>query len=397
MEKTRSTRGTQKEKAIHQVEYVNLQDFGYEKSGNVKGDPDVFTSYLNRILNGDLVDERYSGLNEDEKPEQRARLKKLEGRLAETSKQNEEINNQIKEKQDKVDVRREELLDIRKKFEKNPEAMKKETFSLFKFGINLFILLMLTGYLFFFYVSAAYKALYTDFEAIAERLAIGMGTGSIMPKPAELSEALQYNYLLFLVPFVFYAFGWAFHIILDMKHKYKYVFLGALVTITFLVDFLIALLIHNNMEYAKELMGLDTKIWAANPVFYIILFLGFMVYILWSILLDSLFREWSKRQIVHNLKKILSHLRNDIKILQSKLVPEESIRFDIGNLREDIGTVNLGNLKSYIDQFTTGWISYLAPQNLKEVKVKCQNIKKEFEEKHAIKSGTVKVIRRRGK
>ena len=61
-----------------------------------------------------------------------------------------------------------------------------------------------------------------------------------MPKPAELSEALQYNYLLFLVPFVFYAFGWAFHIILELKHKYKFVFLGALITITFVVDFLIA-------------------------------------------------------------------------------------------------------------------------------------------------------------
>ena len=216
-----------------------------------------------------------------------------------------------------------------------------------------------------------------------------------MPKPAELAEALQYNFLLFLVPFVFYAFGWAFHVILEMKHKHKFVFLGSLITITFFVDFLLALLIHNNTEYAKELMGIATKSWAANPAFYMILFLGFIVYILWSILLDSIVREWAKRLVTVNLKKIVKHLRDDIKILQSKLASEEPIRFDIGNLREDIATVILGNLKSYIDQFTTGWISYLSPQNLKEVKVKCMNIKKGFEEKHAIKSGTVKVIRRR--
>ncbi len=396
MEKSKSSTPTQTEKAIHQVEYVNLQEFGYEKSGNVKGDPEIYTSYLNMILNGDLVDEKFSGLNEDGKPEKRDRLKKLEARLQETSRQNGEINAQIKEKQDKIDVRREDLLDIHEKYEKDPEAMKRETFSPFKFGINLFLLLMLTGYLFFFYVSAAYKSLYTDFEAIAERLAAGMGTGSIMPKPAELAEALQYNYLLFLVPFVFYAFGWAFHVILELKHKFKFVFLGALITVTFIVDFLIALLIHNNLEYAKELMGLNTKSWVANPAFWMILFLGFIVYILWSILLDSLFREWAKRRIILNLKKIIKHLRNDIKDLQKKLVPEDPIRFDIGNLREDIGTVILGNLKSYIDQFTTGWISYLSPQNLKEVKVKCLNIKKDFEEKHAIKSGTVKVVKRRG-
>ena len=396
MESTKSNAGKNKEKAVHQVEYVALQEFGYEKAGHVKGDPDVYTSYLNQILNGDLVDEKFSGLNEDEKPEQRSRLKELEKKLVETSSQNEVLNSQIEEKQEKIDARREELLDIRKKYEKDPEAMKRETFSPFKFGINLFILLMLTGYLFFFYVSAAYKALYTDFEGIAGRLAAGMGTGSIMPKPAELAEALQYNYLLFLVPFVFYAFGWAFHIILDLKHKYKFVFLGALIGVTFFVDFLLALLIHNNTEYAKELMGLATKSWAANPAFWMILFLGFIVYILWSVLLDSLFREWAKRAILRNLKKIVKHLRDDIKELQKKLVPEEPIRFDIANLREDMGTVILGNLKSYIDQFTTGWISYLSPQNLKEVKTKCVNIKKEFEEKHSIKSGTVKVIKRRG-
>ncbi len=396
MEKPKSTTPTKTEKAIHQTEYVNLQEFGYEKSGNVKGDPDIYTSYLNMILNGDLVDEKFSGLNEDEKPEKRSKLKQLESKLQETGQQNEKLNAQIKEKQDKIDVRREELLDLRKRYENDPEAMKRETFSPFKFSISTFILIMLTGYLFFFYVSAAYRALYTDFEGIASRIAAGLGTGSIMPQPAELAEALQYNFLLFLVPFVFYAFGWAFHVILELKHKYKFVFLGGLIGVTFFVDFLLAILIHNNLEYAKELMGLGSKSWAGDPAFYMILFLGFIVYLLWSILLDSVVREWAKRLVTVNLKKILKHLRNDVKELQSKFVPEDAIRFDIANLREDIGTVILGNLKSYIDQFTTGWISYLSPQNLKEVKMKCVNIKKEFEEKHAIKSGTVKVIKRRG-
>jgi len=395
MEKSTSP-SRKKEKAVHQVEYVNLQEFGYEKSGNVKGDPEVYTSYLNLLLNGDLVDEKFSGLNEDEKPEKRSKLKELEAQLDETSKQNKDLDAQIKEKQDKIDVRREELLDIRKKYENDPETMKREIFSPFKFSISVFILIMLTGYLFFFYVSAAFRALYTDFEAIASRIAAGLGTGSIMPQPAELAEALQYNFLLFLVPFVFYAFGWAFHVILELKHKYKFVFLGGLIGVTFFVDFLLALLIHNNLEYAKELMGLATKSWAADPAFYMILFLGFIVYLLWSILLDSVVREWAKRMVTVNLKKIVKHLRNDIKELQNKLKPEEPIRFDIANIREDLGTIILGNLKSYIDQFTTGWISYLSPQNLKEVKVKCVNIKKEFEEKHSIKSGTVKVIKRRG-
>src|SRR6185436_8516202 len=95
-----------------------------------------------------------------------------------------------------------------------------------KFSVNLFLLVMLSVYLFFFYVSATFKALYVDFQGIAEHIAQGEGTGSIMPAARELSDALQYNYLLFVVPFVFYAFGWAFHIILEIKHQARLVFLS---------------------------------------------------------------------------------------------------------------------------------------------------------------------------
>jgi hypothetical protein len=255
---------------------------------------------------------------------------------------------------------------------------------------------MLTVYLFFFYVSAAYKALYTDFEQIATSMAEGVGTRSIMPSPIELSEALRYNYLLLLVPFVFYGFGWAFHIILDMKSRFRIGYLVILLALTFTVDFLLALIIHNNTEQAKMLMGLETVHWTRSTTFYIILFLGFLVYVIWSVLLDSMLREWSKRQIVDNVKKIIKHLRQDVKNLQGRLLSEDEIKHEIENHREDLSTVMYGNLKRYVDQFSTGWISYLAPESMKDIKTKCLAIKKDFESKHQIKPGTVKVISKRG-
>jgi hypothetical protein len=51
-----------------------------------------------------------------------------------------------------------------------------------------------------------------------------------------------------------------------------------------------------------------------------------------------------------------------------------------------------GNLQKYIDQFSTGWISYLSPASMKVVKDLCLQEKKEFEEKHGIRPGIVKVI-----
>ena len=72
-----------------------------------------------------------------------------------------------------------------------------------------------------------------------------------------------------------------------------------------------------------------------------------------------------------------------------------SIKSKIADHREDVSTVMYGNLKKYIDQFTSGWIAYLAPVNMKEVKEKCLILKKEFEERNNIRSGVVKVTSKR--
>jgi hypothetical protein len=213
-------------KVFHQAERVNLYDFGYEKSGAVKGDPDVYASYLNRILNGDLVESAYNGLSDDHKKERVQQIRELEILLKEKEDANATIEEEIKQKEKEIDKYRRDILQIRESQSTDPEKVKSESFSLLKFSLNVFILAMLSIYLFFFYVSATYKALYVDFEGIAEKIAQGEGTGSIMPGAYELAAALQYNYLLFVVPFVFYAFGWAFHILLEMRSRIKYVFLS---------------------------------------------------------------------------------------------------------------------------------------------------------------------------
>jgi hypothetical protein len=143
-------------------------------------------------------------------------------------------------------------------------------------------------------------------------------------------------------------------------------------------------------------MGLATIKVSRDPTFYIILSFGFLVYIVWSILLDAMMREWDKRGITINIKKIIKHLRKDIKVLQNKLIVTETLENTIASYREDVATVMVGNLKKYIDQFSNGWISYLSPENMKPIKNSCLQAKKDFEEKHKIRPGIIKVISKRG-
>jgi len=383
-------------RVTHNVERVGLYDFGYEKAGSVKGDPDVYAAYLDRIINGDLVEESYTGFSDEEKKERVKQIKELEKELQEKEANNAKIEEEIKEKEKGIDEYREQLLKIKEVKNQDHEKLKDETFSSLKFSINLFLLVFLSIYLFFFYISAAFKALYVDFEGIAERIANGEGTGSIMPGAYELIEALQFNYLLLLVPFVFFAFGWAFHILLEVKNKLRAVFISLLIVVTFIVDFLLALIIHNNIESAKSLMGMETSHFSQSSTFYIILFLGFLVYIIWSILLHSLLMEWDKKQVTRNIKQIMNHLQGDMKKLHEKLENTTEIKAQIVNYREDISTVFYGNLKKYIDQFSSGWVTYLSPANMKDVKESCVHVKKNFEEKNDIKKGLVRVISKRG-
>ena len=379
----------------HSVDRVNLYDFGYEKSGNVKGDTEVYRSFLSQIKNGDLVEPDYQGFTAEEKKERIKEIKSLEKEAKSLEKENAVIEEEIKEKEQEIEKYRKDLLNIKKVSSKDKDHLKENTFSVFKFSLNLLILVVLSVYLFFFYVSATYKALYVDFEGIAESISQGAGTGSIMPGAYELMEAMSFNVMLVLVPFVFYAFGWAFHVLLEMKSKLKFLFLSLLVAVTFTVDFLLALIIHNNTEMAKELMGLNSTPWSQSSGFYIILFLGFLVYVIWSVLLDSLLREWDKKHVANNIKRIMKHIQEDIEILRGKLADVKSVYQKIEDYREDVATISKGNLKKYIDQFHSGWISYLAPENMKEAREACISAKSDFEDKHGIQKGIIKVISKR--
>jgi hypothetical protein len=140
------TKQERSKEIVYQVERVNLSDFGYEKSGNVKGDPKIYLSFLKRIMNGDLVAEDYNGVSEEEKIEKRTEISKLEKQEKDIEKANKKFDKDIHEKKKKIEEYNQKLLNLKEKKDEDPESAKNETFSSFKFSINLFILVMLTGY-----------------------------------------------------------------------------------------------------------------------------------------------------------------------------------------------------------------------------------------------------------
>src|SRR5260370_40884994 len=89
-------------KIIPHVDRVRLYDFGYERAGSAKGDPDVYASYLHRILNGDLVESSYSGFSDEEGKERTEQIKELEAKLKEKEDANEKVDGEIKTKEKEI-------------------------------------------------------------------------------------------------------------------------------------------------------------------------------------------------------------------------------------------------------------------------------------------------------
>src|SRR6186997_932483 len=96
-------------KVIHHIDQVTLYDYGYEKSGSVKGDSDVYLSFLNRILHGDLVEESNSHLIDQRKKDCFAQIAELEKKLHLVEIENVKIEEELLEKEKDIDGYRKQL------------------------------------------------------------------------------------------------------------------------------------------------------------------------------------------------------------------------------------------------------------------------------------------------
>lgn len=321
----------------------NLEEFGYVSSGQSGGDPVQFRSFLNGIYNGDLSDDNKSVLTENQI-----------GR----------IQTNIKELDQGVESNKLEIEEL-KKGENLP------MFDPVRFAIALIIFIGLTIFSYFFYLSTINKALFVNYDDCdaAEKLAI-------LPNQVELALAVQNSWIILIVPFTVFALGWILHMVIDnptLKTGQRFLYLGSILLVTFVLDFLLASFIHKNINDLKEYCGYGTsEVWYLSTTFYIIIFMGFMVYIFWSMILYYLLQQVekrSKKRAIHN--------------------SSEKLKFQIRRLKKRKDRQNkllengIGNISGSIDTFHLGWNMYMNnyPERFAENQKKCETIRNEFKNK----------------
>lgn len=232
----------------------------------------------------------------------------------------------------------------------------------------------LTIFSYFFYISTINKALFSSAGKVPCATALKSG---VFPSQEELVLAVNNSPFILIVPFTIFALGWLLHIVFDdhkTKRSVKNFYLVSLLAITFFLDFLLASYIHKNLNALKVFCELEEKIevWYQSTTFYIIIFMGFVIYIFWSLILHNILQHLDKKKTKKYINKNIEKLRFENEILIRKKDREVKLL-----------DKSVGNIIGSIDKFYQGWNMFMNnyPERFISNKEKCEEIRNDFNHK----------------
>lgn len=319
-------------------------------------------------------------LDEEGKKKRVTQLKKENEQ--EANKQNELVadieskNNWMEEKREKIQELELERIDLRK-----GDSDIDSTSEIPPFIIASFITLLLTLYLFLFYSSTGFSVFYG--------IENGMD-GFINSDVFSMAQDRGMGALIFVIlfPVVFLAVGFALHTSLEknkklkkQKKRPKYLGIVMIFLITLIADSIIGYKISEGVHNNAVNMGLTRKSWKFEMIysdinFYLVLILGFVVYVIWGVLLNYVLshpylKSYSEKTklLLENLEDRIQTQKNDLKQivdsihqLEGKLKNTETKmaynRSLIHDYEADVIPVDTALLSSAVSKFMMGWQTF---------------------------------------
>ncbi len=343
---------------------IEMEEFGYEQAKKFKGDMIGLTINLQKLyyifkrkyekeqseLKAPYVEEKnqkeieFSAiqasidfLNEEKIPETERKIQNIkENKIPEVEqiakgKIEKITQTDIPEQENKID----KLKDEKKYIIAHPEEFIGEKPSKFAFIIEIILLTFLTIYLFVFYSSASYSAFFKDFGKTIDEMA----TWNAIFDPQAVANAINAGIteLIFIltIPFVFLGLGYLLH---KFQEKKSYIKLLSVFVFAFLFDSLLAYEIVEKIYSIKKLNSFENmpeytlNIAFQDINFWIIIFSGFMVYILWGFVFDYFINTYEKFDIV---RVKIKEKNDEIKLIEEKILELNNKKEQINNNAEE--------------------------------------------------------------
>jgi hypothetical protein len=367
---------------------ITYYQTGFGASKQAEGKPSIFRACL------DTVYHTYEDQCRKQKEEQQ---KIKQPYIEDKQRQESELNNA----RTALSINEDKLIDINEKVNEikhdienvknNPQqygiTQTKQPHALFYIG--LILLIPITIYLFVFYISATYSAFFKEFSN--DKLSAAIFDAQAFSNA--MQDGLLEGILVVTIPSVFLGLGYIIHMIQKGKGFTNLFRIAGLYILTFLFDGLLAFQIEKKIyDFNKTLESqpYNLKIALGEAEFWMIIFAGFVVYIIWGLVFDLVMKEFE------NIDKIKGFIRGKqqelIRVEEQKskiLVETESIKTRISAIKGTIEELQnkidgfILNIKQYLlyySQYKEGWFQAIArelnynPEKRSEIIQECENI-----------------------
>lgn len=345
---------------------VDLARHGFAEAGKNGGNVTSFINQIESIYVGSLLDKSIHVGRTQEQVEQirnnievsKSSIIKSENDIKGYRAEIERIKIKIEELKDRLDSY------LSGGLNSNSVGAVIDTPSRARTIISSFFLVMLSIFIFLFYVAVVYKALFVSTASIAQALANGDWGISLLPEWKEVQEAIGKNTMVIFAPFIFYGFGYAIHILLELENKFKYLLIGLVLIVTFVLDYLLALQIHNKLQEANNLMGVTGSDKFEDII--LVLIMGFVVYIIWSIIFHYWMGEIEKWNISSRLGRLIRNKEKEKEDFEKKITgSEREIAEKKGQIQQlessiTMNEIPISEIIKSITLFTSGWFNFLS-------------------------------------
>jgi hypothetical protein len=356
-----------------QEEKISYRRYGFIQAGLMKGKIEGLKICLENIYEQHKNEMRRDEARQEElrKPYRNALSDLLTVNNGIKSEITMYLNELIPAKKKRIEGIKNEIDEVRR----NPQNYTGAHVGKVAFFIGVFILVLLSVYLFIFYSSASYSAFFKDFKvddavitkAIFDADAIG---NSLKDGATELIFILT-------IPFVFIGLGYLIHKFQELKHSSKYFKITGLLVITFIFDSIIAYEITEkiyNIRRENDITGTIPEysfgLAFSNVGFWLIIFAGFVVYLIWGFVFDFVLEAHSKldsiKVAIRTMRDQITGLESEIKKYEDKItemrIASEKNNGEINKLKNVIdGTIILPQtIRESLSLFMVGWYNWLA-------------------------------------
>ncbi len=331
---------------------------------------------------------------DDMKQNERKNEIRQEIAVLDTKKANTE--NQFKSEQEKLDHEEKKIEKITKEIDEikdNPKIVSGDSFAKTSFFIGLIIIIFLTIYLLVFYSSAAYSAFFKNFTPDDTKITQAIFDANAIGKA--WADGLTELIFIIAIPAVFLGLGFLIYKFLEGKEKIKYLKVCGLVLVTFVFDFIIAYAIVKEI-YKITIGGIFQEMppmtigRAFQEVnFWIIIFAGFVVYIIWGLVFSFTMTEFEKmdkvRYAIKNREQKIAEYKIECKNIKEKI---SALKTEKNNIQGQIDKLKIqtesyvlyfNDVREGLNNYFVGWIGFLKASVSTQAQIdECEQIKDKF-------------------